>query len=160
MKNDLKEQFEALVREEKGTIYSICLMFAPDRTQADDLAQETLVNLWLGLPKFRGDSSSHTWVYRVTLNTCISYERKKKRQPLDRADSIDVTLPNESSDSGENARRLHQRIQGLERFDRAIILLWLEGLPYDEIGDIVGITPNAVGVRLVRIREKLKKLNN
>lgn len=160
MKNDLKEQFEALVREEKGTIYSICLMFAPDRTQADDLAQETLVNLWLGMPKFRGDSSSHTWVYRVTLNTCISYERKKKRQPLDRADGIDVTLPDESSDRGENARRLHQRIQSLERFDRAIILLWLEGLPYDEIGDIVGITPNAVGVRLVRIREKLKKLNN
>lgn len=141
MKKDLKEQFEALVREEKGTIYSICLMFAPDRAQADDLAQETLVNLWLGLPKFRGDSSSHTWVYRVTLNTCISYERKKKRQPLDRADGIDVTLPDESSDSGENARRLHQRIQSLERFDRAIILLWLEGLPYDEIGDIVGITP-------------------
>lgn len=159
MNDELKDRFEELVKQEKGTIYSICLMFAPDRDQADDLAQETLVNLWLGLPKFRGDSSSHTWVYRVTLNTCITYERKKKRQP-DKADLIEVSLSDEESDDSENARRLHRRIQSLERFDRAIILLWLEGLPYDEIGDIVGISANAVGVRLVRIREKLKKINN
>ena len=159
MNDDLKERFEELVKQEKGTIYSICLMFAPYRVQADDLAQETLVNLWLGLPKFRGDSSSHTWVYRVTLNTCITYERKKKRQ-VDRGDIIELSLPDEESDDGENARRLHRRIQSLECFDRAIILLWLEGLPYDEIGDIVGISANSVGVRLVRIREKLKKFNN
>lgn len=160
MNNDLKEKFENLVRQEKGTIYSICLMFAPDRQQADDLAQETLINLWLGLPKFREDSSSHTWVYRVTLNTCISFDRKKKRQNFDKADGIDVSLPSEDSDNGANARKLHERIQSLEFFDRAIILLWLEGLPYDEIGDIVGISANAVSVRLVRIREKLKRINN
>lgn len=157
--NELKQKFERIVKQEKGTVYSICLMFAADRFDADDMAQEALTNLWLGLPKFRDDSSYHTWVYRVTLNTCISFDRKRKRKSA-REINIDINPGILSDDTrvGQNSRLLHQRIQMLEPFDRAIILLWLEDLPYEEIGAIVGISAKAVGVRLVRIREKLKKI--
>lgn len=77
--------FQRIVMEQKSTIYSVCYMFATSKDEADDLFQETLVNLWQGYGGFRGDSSVRTWVYRVSLNTCLSYKRKKqvKTVPLD-----------------------------------------------------------------------------
>ena len=156
--NELKLKFERLIMQEKGTVYSICLMFAPDRADADDLAQEALINLWLGLPKFREQSSMHTWVYRVTLNTCLSFKRRKKLPSAGNIEIDPAILSTETSE-GRNTRLLHRRIQLLDPFDRAIVLLWLENISYDEIGAIVGISAKAVGVRLVRIREKLKQIN-
>ncbi len=156
MKSNLNTDFELLVADHKSTIYSVCYMFAETRPEADDLFQEVLINLWHGFKSFRGDSSLRSWVYRVSMNTCISYKRKKniKTVPLDIAPGIF------EADGEENhqTEQLRQRISKLEPVDRAIVLLWLESLPYDEIASIIGISVNAVGVRLVRIREKLKSL--
>lgn len=131
-------------------------MFVGTRAEADDLFQDVLINLWNGFGKFRGDSSPRSWVYRISMNTCISYKRKKKLStvPIDIAPDI---IGDSSSESRQSAQ-LHQRISRLEPVDRAIVLLWLESLPYDEISAIVGISVRAVGVRLVRIKEKLKSL--
>ncbi|MDE6243652.1 MAG: sigma-70 family RNA polymerase sigma factor [Muribaculaceae bacterium] len=156
--NELKQEFEKLIKREKSTVYSICLMFAPDKASANDLAQEALINIWLGLPKFKGQSSMHTWVYRITLNTCLSFKRKKKLPSAGNIE-IDPSIFSTETSEGRNTRLLHKRIQMLEPFDRAIVLLWLENISYDEIGAIAGITAKAVGVRLVRIREKLKNIN-
>ncbi|MDE6548688.1 MAG: sigma-70 family RNA polymerase sigma factor [Muribaculaceae bacterium] len=148
--------FERLVMEHKSTIYSVCYMFTETKPEADDLFQEVLISLWQGKDSFRGDSSLRSWVYRVSMNTCISYKRKKrvKTIPLEfSADSIATDSP-----GNKQARMLHERISRLEPFDRAIVLLWLEDMSYDEIAAIVGITAKAVGVRLVRIKEKLKSL--
>ncbi len=149
-------EFERLVAEYKSTIYSVCFMFVDSREEADDLFQEVLIHLWEGYDDFRGDSSLRSWVYRVSMNTCISYKRKKKIKtvPLDISPEI---LEGESTESKQTLQ-LHQRITKLEPIDRAIVLLWLENLQYDEIAAIVGIAPKAVGVRLVRIKEKLKNL--
>lgn len=153
--------FVQFVRQQKATIYSVCLMFADDKNEADDLFQEALINLWSGFSSFRGDSSPRTWAYRVTLNTCISSDRKKRRHLRPAMEvSVDPDLLTEQTDVGQQTRMLHRRIQRLEPFDRAIVLLWLENLPYDEIGAIVGISAKAVSVRLVRIREKLKHLKD
>ena len=146
--------FERLVMEHKSTIYSVCYMFTETRMEADDLFQEVLISLWQGLDSFRGDSSLKSWVYRVSMNTCISYKRKKrlKTVPLDLSpDVIGSDTP-----QSRQAAMLHQRISRLEPFDRAIVLLWLENLPYDEIAAITGISTKNVGVRLLRIKEKLK----
>lgn len=155
-KNKLQSNFEQLVREQKSTIYSVCFMFARTKLEADDLFQDVLINLWNGFESFRRESSLRSWVYRVSLNTCISTERKKKIKTvhLDVADDIF----SESSSEGSQNVMLHKRITKLEKFDRAIVLLWLEDLSYDEIASIMGITSKAVGVRLVRIKEKLKHL--
>lgn len=148
--------FERLVMEHKSTIYSVCYMFTDTRIEADDLFQEVLISLWKGYDTFRGDSNLRSWIYRVSMNTCISYKRKKriKTMPLEfTPDMLDNDSP-----QGKQAAMLHARISRLEPFDRAIVLLWLENLPYDEIAAITGISAKSVGVRLVRIKEKLKSL--
>lgn len=154
-----EQYFTDLVRQNKSTIYSVCYMFSTDKDEVEDLFQESLINLWQGLPSFEGRSQVSTWVWRVTLNTCISADRKKKRSatvPL----TMDIDLFDESNQQGAQAQLLRQRIQRLQPFDRAIVLLWLESMSYDEIAAIVGISPKNVGVRLYRIKEQLKQMTN
>lgn len=156
MKTSLQSEFERLVGEHEATIYSVCYMFAETKPEADDLFQDVLIRLWQGFESFKKESSTRTWVYRVSLNTCISAKRKKRlrAQPLD----ISPEIFDESGSEGRQNAMLHDRISRLEKFDRAIVLLWLEDLPYEEIGAIVGISAKAVGTRLYRIKEKLKEL--
>ena len=161
----LEKQFAALVKEQKSTIYSICFMFSKDKDEIDDLFQETLIHLfqetlihlWQGFKKFRNESKIETWVYRVTMNTCISMDRKEKKRGERIPLSVDIDLFDENDKDMEQVQMLYKRIQKLGLFDRAIIMLWLENLSYDEIGEIVGISAKNVSVRLVRIREQLKK---
>lgn len=154
MEFNRKSDFERLVMEHKSAIYSVCYMFVDTRAEADDLFQEVLINLWSNYESFRGASALRTWIYRVSINTCISYKRKKRVKTVPLTDACDV--PGE--DSRRQTEQLHQRISRLEPVDRAIVLLWLENLPYSEIASIVGITVRAVSVRLMRIKEKLKSL--
>ncbi len=148
-----------MVREQKSTVYLVCYMFSKDKSEVDDLVQEVLVNLWKGFGRFEGRSDIRTWVYRVSLNTCISAARKKKRNetmPL----TMDIDLFDENDADNRQVDLLHSRISRLQPFDRAIVLLWLENLNYEEIGQIVGISTKNVSVRLVRIKEQLKSMSN
>lgn len=155
--NDMEREFSQLVKAHKSTIYTVCYMFSKDADEVNDLFQEILVNLWRGFDKFEGRSDIRTWFYRVSLNTCISINRKKKRNkaiPL----SMDINLYEDNDADTRQVKMLYDRISRLAPFDRAIVLLWLEGIAYDEIGQIVGISAKNVSVKLVRIREQLKKL--
>ena len=158
--DSLEIDFARIVKEHRSTIYTVCYMFSKDEEEVADLFQDILVNLWKGFPKFRGDSSQRTWVYRVSLNTCISAERKKKRKGETIPLTMDINLFDDSVEDIRQIKMLQNRISRLGPFDRAIILLWLENLSYDEIGDIVGITAKNVSVRLFRIKEQLKKMSN
>ena len=153
----LEQQFAQMTREHKGTIYTVCYMFSNDADEVNDLFQEVLVNLWKGFEGFEHRSDIRTWVYRVSLNTCISLDRKKRRSatvPL----TMDINLFEDRDEDTKQVDMLHKRISKLQPFDRAIVLLWLENLSYEEIGQIVGITTKNVSVRLFRIREQLKKM--
>ena len=152
----IETQFAQTVAEHKSTIYTVCYMFSKDADEVNDLFQEVLVNLWKGFEGFEGRSDIRTWVYRVALNTCISLDRKKRRQATARL-SMDINLFEDDDTDTRQVALLHKRISLLQPFDRAIVLLWLENLPYDEIGQIVGISAKNVGVRLYRIREQLKQ---
>ena len=156
MKQEEKE-FAALVKEHKSTIYSICYMFSKDKDEIDDLFQETLSHLWQGYKKFRNESKIETWIYRVTMNTCISMDRKEKRRGEHIALDVNIDLFDETDKDMHQIQMLYKRSHRLGVFDRAIIMLWLENLSYDEIGEIVGISAKNVSVRLVHIREELKK---
>ena len=152
--------FRKLLQEHKSTIYSVCYMFSKEQDEVNDLFQETLINLWNGMESFEQRSATGTWVWRIALNTCISSDRKKKRRVDTVPLSIDRDFLDENSIENRQTKLLHQRINRLQPFDRAIVLLWLENMSYDDIAAIVGITTKAVGVRLVRIREQLKNMND
>lgn len=123
--NSFEIDFARIVREHKSTIYTVCYMFSKDEEEVADLFQDILVNLWKGYAKFRGDSSVRTWIYRVSLNTCISADRKKKKKgetvPLD----MNINLFDDSVEDMKQIRMLQSRISRLGPFDRAIVLLWL-----------------------------------
>jgi RNA polymerase sigma factor, sigma-70 family len=154
-----EQQFAELVKAHKSTIYTVCYMFSKDEDEVNDLFQEVMVNLWKGFGSFEGRSDVRTWVYRVSLNTCISDDRKKKRRktvPL----SMDINLFEDRDADSRQVQMLNKRISQLGAFDRAIILLWLENMSYEEIGQVVGITAKNVSVRLYRIKEQLKQMSN
>lgn len=153
-----EREFEKIVREHKGTIYTVCYMFSNDADEVADLFQEILINLWRGSGTFRGDSALNSWIWKVSLNTCITYDRKSKRGIRTEPLSMDIDLFDDTAEENRQVTLLRDRIGKLGPFDRAIVLLWLENLSYEEIGQIVGITPGNVSVRLVRIREQLKKM--
>ncbi len=155
----LETAFAQIVKEHKNTIYTVCFMFSKDSDEVNDLFQEVLINLWQGFASFEGKSKIDTWIWRVSFNTCISQERKKKRTsaiPL----TMGIDLFNDKDDDTKQVKMLYERIHRLKPFDRAIVLLWLEGMPYDEIAAIVGITTKNVSVRLYRIKEELKQMSN
>lgn len=150
--------FTQLVREHKSTIYTVCYMFSKDEEEVNDLFQETLINMWKGIDSFREESKISTWIYRVALNTCLLQERKKKREVPKVPLSMNVNFFEDEDAKVAQVRQLHQRIGKLGLVDRAIVMLWLEGSSYDEIGAVMGISAQNVGVKLYRIKEQLKKM--
>ena len=155
---DIKEQeFSRMVRENKSTIYTVCYMFSNDEDEVSDLFQETLINLWKGFESFRHESKLSTWIYRVAMNTCISADRKKRRQGSKVPLSMNITLYDDEDHETKQVRQLHERIQRLDLIDPALVMMWLEGMSYEEIAEVVGISVKNVGVKLVRIKEKLKQ---
>ena len=156
--NKKETDFIRILKEYKTTIYTVCFMFSKDKDEVNDMYQEVSINLWKGFDNFAQKSEIKTWIYRISLNTCISFDRKKKRRktvPL----TVDIDLFEDNDHESKQIKALYNRINRLEPFDRAIILLWLENLPYDEIGAIVGISTKNVSVRLSRIREQLKNMH-
>ena len=157
--DQLEQRFEQTLKEQKDTIFTVCYMFSKDEDEVNDLFQEVLINLWNGYEGFEHRSDIRSWVYRVALNTCISYDRKKRRTDAERL-NMNINLFEDRDEDTRQVDMLHKRISKLQPFDRAIVLLWLENLSYEEIGQIVGITAKNVSVRLFRIREQLKNMSN
>ena len=159
MNNDKEHQFELLVRQHKRTIYTVCYMFSTNKDEIDDLFQEILIRLWNGFDRFEGRSSAKTWICRVALNTAINQDRKERRRPQTVPLTVDIDPYEADNPQTQQIRVLYDRISRLDLIDRSLILLWLEGISYDEIGAIIGISPNNVGVKLTRIKEKLVKMS-
>lgn len=152
-------QFAQMVEQHKSTVYTVCYLFADDADEVNDLFQEALINLWKGWKGFEGRSELKSWIWRVSFNTCISYERSKKRRHERPLTNIDLFSETRNEDDRQ-IRLLYNRIHRLKPFDRAIVLLWLENISYDEIAAIVGITVKNVSVRLYRIKEELKRMSD
>lgn len=154
-----EKEFTDIVKAHKNTIFTVCYLFSKDQDEVNDLFQEVLINLWKGYDSFEGRSDVRTWIYRISLNTCISQDRKKKKAksvPL----SMSINLFEDRDEDTRQVEMLRKRINKLGAFDRAIILLWLENMSYEEIGQVVGISTKNVSVRLFRIKEQLKNMSN
>lgn len=153
-----EQQFRKLIKEHKDRIYTVCYMFSDDNDEVADLFQEVLINIWQGIDSFKGEAQLSTWIWRVATNTCITYDRKRKRRVPTIPLTMDINLFADQDEDSRQIRQLYERINRLGYLDRALVLLWLENLTYEEIGQITGLTAKNVSVKLVRIRQQLKNM--
>ena len=145
-----------------SVIRRICFMYSSNAMPFDDLYQETMVNLWRGFPAFRGESSLSTWVYRTTINSCITWYRRNRRHfgsaPLD--DSIDSIMACNDDEHRRDLADMYKLISQLDPLEKAIIMMWLDERSYDDIAEVTGLSHGAVATRLHRIRRKLSRSEN
>ncbi len=161
MKTSEKEKlFLQLLQENKDKIYRLCYGYLINKSEADDLFQEVMVNIWKNIESFRGQSQISTWVFRTTVNSALMYNKKLKKQKIFGNLEMDTLTaqPHIEEDIDEKLAALHRCIAVLKKQDRLIISLLLEGLSYNEIAEITGITLNYVGVKINRIKQTLEKL--
>lgn len=152
----LERMFADIMRDYDSMIMRICFGYSRTAAEFADLHQDALINIWQGLPGFKGDSSLKTWIYRVTLNTCVSTVRSERRRVTQTALDDFYNLVDEDADRRRLVSEMHDCISKLTPVDRAIMLLWLDDFSYDEIAATVGLGRNTVASRLRRAKEKLK----
>jgi RNA polymerase sigma-70 factor (ECF subfamily) len=156
-----KQRFIDLIEQNQGLIQKVCRLYCNSSEDRRDLFQEILLQLWRSYPSFRREASLSTWIYRVALNTAIGGLRHRKRNPpqerLGELDAIGNAASGNDWMEEEPLRRLHKAISTLSDVDRALLLLHLDEKSYDEIGSLVGMSRNRVGVKLHRIKAKLKE---
>ncbi len=159
---DKETRFLAVTDEYKEVIAKVCLLYSSPNATFEDLYQEVLANLWIGLDSFRGEAKISTWIYRAALNTCITFHRTSGRHNPARTQSIDSLIVEpadgyEAAAMKEELALLNRLVSRLGMVDKALITLWLDEKSYDEISRIMGISESNVAVRIHRIKEKLSK---
>jgi RNA polymerase sigma-70 factor (ECF subfamily) len=155
-----EKSFITLVKEHQGLIHKVCILYETDKEARNDLFQEIVLQLWKSFPTFRGDSKMTTWMYRIALNTAISGLRKLGRKiKTEELNDHHFNISDTHSDQREDdLQRLQWAIRQLSEIERAMVMMALDEIPYEEIAETIGITQNNVRVRMNRIREKLRNL--
>jgi RNA polymerase sigma-70 factor (ECF subfamily) len=146
----------------RGLLWRVVRTFASDLSDQEDLIQDILLQLWRAVPTFRGDSKESTWIYRLAFNTALVWQRGEKRRRLKHeAFTLHAVAAGGGSASAQQSEqavrleRLYSVIRELPRLDASLALMLLDGLSYREMGEVLGISENHVGVRLHRIRKQL-----
>ena len=155
-----QQLFEIVYQQCYPMVLQMCLGFMKgDVDLANDLSQEVFINIWNAFEKFKGQSAHKTWVYRITVNTCLQYIRKEKKKSRLSFEKFEHTLVEESQNSESNLEQdLYRAIGQLEELDRLIIMMVLEKQDYDTISNVLGIKPTNVRVKIHRIKKRLKKI--
>lgn len=158
--SEKETRFMTIINDNCRMLCKVCYMYADSSEHFKDLYQEVLANLWQGLDSFRGDSRLSTWLYRTAINTCVTYFRHNGKHDRGRV-GLD-TLADAVSDDGErlaDLRQMYRLIAGLDKMDKALILMWLDEKSYDEIAGVIGLPRNTVASRLHRIKLRLREQN-
>lgn len=159
----MEKAFLRDINDNQGIIIRVCRIYCSDQADFEDLFQEIVLQLWRSYARFNGLSKVSTWMYRVALNTAITSLRRRKRRP----DGNRLTVAEQRVPHIDHPRidvEYHQQLQdaidSLNKFDRALMLLYLDGKSYKEMGEIMGITESNIGVKINRIKNKLKTMLN
>ena len=127
-------------------------------TDREDLHQEILCQLWRSLPSFRGDAGLGTWVYRVALNTALTWTRNRRRRPVEVQPAAEAAAhPTSAGDSRRQDAILEEFLELLGETDRSLLILYLEGLRYEQMSEVTGLSLSGVGVRLHRIKSAYRR---
>jgi len=154
--------FDSWLAEHRGIVAKVTRSYAQSPADAADLEQELWLQLWLSVPAYAGTARASTWIYRVCLNTALTWRRgvtrrEQRIQPGGNHDHLTAPAPSPADSAGDREllEKLYAAIQAMPTFDRALVLLLLDGLAYREIAEITGLTENHVGVALTRARQRL-----
>ncbi len=152
-----EKEFIQLLNKHQNIIHKICNVYQDEQADKEDLFQEITLQAWKAYKSFRGDAQFSTWLYRVALNTAITFYRKEKRQPA----IISTDQFPEASESNdpieEQVKAMYKAIAQLSKIDKALVMLYLEDYSYNQIGEMLGITANNVAVKMNRLKTKLKE---
>ena len=144
-----------------GIIIKICRAYSNSQEDFEDYYQEVCLQIWKSKDNFKGQSEWSTWIYRISLNVCLTLLKKTKKTQHTSTDYIpDVVIEDSRAFTDESLNHLYSAIKQLSELDRGVIMLYLEEKSYQEIADIIGTNANNIGVRITRIKEKLKKILN
>lgn len=156
-----KDKFISVIKDNQNLIYKICYSYCSNSENRKDLQQEILMQLWNSFSKFDGRVKISTWIYRIALNTAITFYRNdcKHKDKKVTIDASIISLSYFESDSGqvENIAMLYHFIERLDEMDKALILLYLDDNKYKEIADILGISETNVATKISRIKKSLKE---
>jgi len=161
MKKIKTKLFETIYHQHKPMVLQMCLGFVKgDKDIANDLLQEIFISVWNNLEIFKGASTYKTWIYRITVNTCLQYIKKEKKErtyPITEIES-QTSVANNENITNPNIQRLYKAIGQLKKIDRLIIMMVLENQDYDSISEIIGIKPTNVRVKIHRIKKRLETI--
>lgn len=158
---DKEALFKEIFQNNSKKIYHLCYGYTGEDDSANDLMQETFMKVWQNLDKFRNQAQISTWIYRIAVNTCLSWLRVQKRQAKDElTDNIIESQPEVISEKNEQIAQLYKCIAQLEENERILITMVLDELPYPEIAEISGISEGNLRVKIHRIKLKLTELYN
>lgn len=155
-----KNDFSKLMQENKGIVFKVCNSYCSNKNDVEDLAQEIIYQLWKSYGSYNTSYKFSTWMYKIALNTAISFYRKIKKTHNTislEEHLIQIADSNEPATTNQNIHLLQQFINELKELDKALMILYLEEKSYKEIAEIIGITETNVATKISRIKEKLKQ---
>ena len=153
-----EKEFIHLLNQHQKIIYKVCNLYMDLHSDREDLFQEITLQAWKAYGNFRGDAKFSTWLYRVALNTAITFFRKDKKKPdIYSTDTMPEKMEENFDPVEEQVKAMYAAIGELSRIDKALVMLYLEDYSYQEIGEMMGITANNVAVKMNRIKLKLKE---
>jgi RNA polymerase sigma-70 factor (ECF subfamily) len=157
MQETLEKRFLEDIVSCRGILLKICRTYCWEPEDRDDLYQEIISNAWKSYPRFEGRSKFSTWLYRVALNTALSESRKNRFQ-RSTTDLNAVENQPEVNNDQEQIQLLYRAIGQLDPQEKSLTILYLDDLSYREIAEVTGLTENHVGVRLHRVKDKIKSM--
>ncbi len=153
-----EEAFIQALQTNQNIIHKVCSFYTNPGPEREDLFQDIVLAAWKGYGNFKGMAKFSTWLYRVALNTAISFYRKERRQPaITPLNDVAFWWSDQTTPTDERLQAMHQAIAGLSRIDKALVMLYLDDYDYSAMGEIMGITANNVAVKMNRIKAKLKE---
>ena len=155
-----QQDFTSLYHEFGPGILKLCLGYTGDAVLAEDLVQEAFIAVWNNMEQFRGDSSWGTWIYRIAVNTCLSYLRKNREKLLDISQPEFSSLALDTVNQEQEVQVLYKCISRLPETDRLIISMVLDDRPYTEIAAVIGISEINLRVKIHRIKKQLTEIYN
>jgi RNA polymerase sigma-70 factor (ECF subfamily) len=164
MSTDLRPQFEQLIEAHGKIIFHVARIYARDREDRNDIAQEIRTQLWRAFPEYSSGRRFSTWMYRIALNVAISHLRRESRrrehfEPIDGMLELEIesVAAGHDEETDERLLVLRQLIAELDPLNRGLVLLYLEEHSYSEIAEILGITETNVATKINRIKQRLRQ---